>query len=188
MYHSLWTGADCSSLTLVAGSCSDADISNPTGLTIGTTYYVRVYTWDAIPGANSTFNVCIGTPPPAPTNDNFATPIAVTCGNIYVGDTSSSVTLDEDSAPDGFGAALTAPNLWYSFTGSGSAQTVTLDLCGSSYDNSVLVYTGTSGNLTLVAANDDACGTFGSRSQVSFVSNGTTTYYITVAEYKYCNK
>jgi hypothetical protein len=78
MYHSLWTGADCSSLTLVAGSCSDADISNPTGLTIGTTYYVRVYTWDAIPGANSTFNVCIGTPPPAPTNDNFATPIAVT--------------------------------------------------------------------------------------------------------------
>jgi len=185
MYHSLWTGADCSSLTLVAGSCSDADISNSTGLTIGTTYYVRVYTWDAIPGANSTFNVCIGTPPPAPTNDNFATPIAVTCGNIYVGDTSSSVTLDEDSAPDGFGADLDAPNLWYSFTGNGSAQTVTVNLCGSSYDTSVLVYTGTSGNLTLVAANDDdnTCVSNALNSKTSFASDGTTTYYITVEGY-----
>jgi hypothetical protein len=88
-----------------------------------------------------------------------------------------------ESNYNGFGTFLTAPNLWYSFTGSGSAQTVTLDLCGSSYDSSVLVYTGTSGNLTLVAANDDACGTLGTRSQVSFESNGTTTYYITVAGY-----
>ena len=185
MYHSLWTGADCSSLTLVAGSCSDADVSNPTGLTIGTTYYVRVYTWTATAGQSSTFNVCIGTPPPAPTNDNFATPIAVTCGNIYVGDTSSSVTLDEDSAPDGFGADLDAPNLWYSFTGNGSAQTVTVNLCGSSYDTSVLVYTGTSGNLTLVAANDDdnTCVSNTLNSKTSFASDGTTTYYITVEGY-----
>jgi hypothetical protein len=183
MYHSLWTGADCNSLALVTGSCSDADVSNPTGLSIGQIYYVRVYTWNATAGQTTTFNVCVGTPPPPPTNDNFATPIAISCGNSYSGDTSTPVTLDEDNAPDGFGTFLTAPNLWYSFTGSGSAQTVTLDLCGSSYDSSVLVYTGTSGNLTLVAANDDACGTLGTRSQVSFESNGTTTYYITVAGY-----
>jgi len=185
MYHSLWTGADCSSLTLVAGSCSDADVSNRTGLTVGQTYYVRVYTWTGTGGQTSTFNICIGTPPPPPTNDNFATPIAVTCGNVYTGDTSSQVTLDEDNAPDGFGADLDAPNLWYSFTGTGAAQTVTVNLCGSAYDTSVLVYTGTSGNLTLVAANDDdnTCVSNTLNSSTSFTSDGTTTYYITVEGY-----
>jgi len=185
MYHSLWTGTDCNSLTLVTGSCSDADVSNPTGLVIGQTYYVRVYTWTATAAQTSTFNICIGTTPPPPTNDNFATPIAISCGNTYTGDTSLPVTLDEDNAPDGFGADLDAPNLWYSFTGSGAAQTVTINLCGSAYDTSVLVYTGTSGNLTLVAANDDdaTCASNGLNSKVSFTSDGTTTYYITVEGY-----
>jgi len=187
MYHSLWTGADCNSLALVSGSCSDADVSNPTGLSIGQTYYVRVYTWNGTAGQTTTFNVCVGTPPPPPTNDNFATPIAVSCGNTYSGNTSTPVTLDEDNAPDGFGADMDAPNLWYSFTGSGSAQTVTLSLCNSSYDTSVLVYTGTSGNLTLVAGNDDfaSCNVTNDslRSKVIFNSDGTTTYYIAVEGY-----
>lgn len=184
MYHSLWTGVDCNSLNLVAGSCSDADISNPTGLISGQTYYVRVYTWTATASQTSTFNVCIGTPPPPPSNDNFASHIAVSCGNTYTGDTSLPVTLDEDNAPDGFGADMDAPNLWYSFTGSGSAQTITLSLCNSSYDTSVLVYTGTSGNLTLVAGNDDfaSCNVTNDsvQSKVIFTSDGTTTYYIAV--------
>ncbi|MFZ4679161.1 MAG: T9SS type A sorting domain-containing protein [Flavobacterium sp.] len=184
MYHSLWTGADCNSLALVTGSCSDADVSNPTGLSIGQIYYVRVYTWNATAGQTTTFNVCVGTPPPPPTNDNFATPIAISCGNTYSGDTSTPVTLDEDNAPDGFGADMDAPNLWYSFTGSGSAQTVTLSLCNSSYDTSVLVYTGTSGNLTLVAGNDDfaSCNVTNdsTRSKVIFTSDETTTYYVAV--------
>jgi len=131
--------------------------------------------WD---GTTNISGVLTVTPP---TNDNFANPIAVTCGNTYNGNTSVA-TLDEDSAPDGFGTDLDAPNLWYSFTGSGSAQTVTVNLCGSAYDTSVLVYTGTSGNLTLVAANDDdnTCVSNGLNSKVSFTSDGTTTYYITV--------
>ncbi|MCF6128700.1 T9SS type A sorting domain-containing protein [Flavobacterium sp. AS60] len=118
---------------------------------------------------------------PAPANDNFATPTAVSCGNTYTGDTTSA-TLDEDNAPDGFTADLDAPNVWYSFTGSGTPQTVTVNLCGSSYDTSVLVYTGTSGSLTLVAGNDDdsTCVSDTLNSRVSFDSDGTTTYYITV--------
>ena len=184
MYHSLWTGADCNNLTLVAGSCSDTDVSNPTGLINGQTYYVRVYTFSAVANQTTTFNVCIGTPPPPPSNDNFASPIAVSCGNTYSGNTSTPVTLDENDAPDGFGADMDAPNLWYSYTGSGLAQNVTISLCNSSYDTSVLVYTGTSGNLTLVAGNDDfaSCNLTNdsTRSKVIFTSDGSTTYYIAV--------
>jgi hypothetical protein len=118
-------------------------------------------------------------------NDNFADAIAVTCGSNTTG-TTVGATLDEDSAPDGFGADMDAPNLWYTYTGSGAEETVTLNLCGSSYDSSVLVYTGTSGNLTLIAGNDDdaTCGAaLTTRSRVNFVSDGTSTYYIAIEGY-----
>ena len=64
-----------------------------------------------------------------------------------------------------------------------------MDLCASGYDSSYLVYTGTSGNLTLVAANDfnePQCGA-GFRSYGTFESDGTTTYYITVTGYNVAN-
>ncbi|WP_445722271.1 GEVED domain-containing protein [Flavobacterium sp.] len=63
MYHSLWTGPDCNTLTLVAGSCSDPNTSNPTGLSIGQTYYVRVNSYTSSAGQTSTFDICVGTDP-----------------------------------------------------------------------------------------------------------------------------
>lgn len=117
-------------------------------------------------------------------NDDFAGALPVSCDATYTGDTSTA-TLDENDAPDGFGADLDAPNLWFSYTGSGFEESITLDFCGSSYDTSVLVYTGTSGNLTLVAGNDDdnTCANIPTNSKVTFTSDGTTTYYITVEGY-----
>ena len=63
---------------------------------------------------------------------------------------------------------------------------MTLDLCASTYDTSVLIYTGTSGNLTFVAGNDDndapapgGCGAC-CQSKLTFAADGTSTYYITV--------
>ncbi|WP_309641697.1 T9SS type A sorting domain-containing protein [Flavobacterium sp.] len=115
-------------------------------------------------------------------NDNFVDAIAISCGNNYTGNTVGA-SLDEDNAPDGFGADMDAPNLWYSFTGSGFSETVTLNLCNSSYDTSVLIYTGSSGALTLVAGNDDdnTCGVgLTTRSRLNFVSDGTSTYYIAI--------
>jgi hypothetical protein len=121
----------------------------------------------------------------AQANDDFTNAEVLACGVNYTG-TTAAATLDEDDAPDGFGADMDAPNLWYSYTGAGFEETITLNLCNSSYDTSVLVYTGTSGNLTLVAGNDDdnTCGVgLTLRSRVYFVSDGTTTYYIAVEGY-----
>ncbi|WP_298514274.1 hypothetical protein [uncultured Kordia sp.] len=122
-----------------------------------------------------------------PSNDDFANAIPITCGNTYTSSTLEA-TLDEDNAPDATSPQavdLDAPNIWYTYTGSGIPEEVTLDLCASGYDTSYLVYTGTSGNLSLVAANDfntPVCGS-GFRSYGTFESDGTTTYYITITGY-----
>src|SRR5690606_5476429 len=55
----------CGALT-TAVICSDANTSNLTGLTIGNTYYVQVYTWTSTGGQTSTFDICVGTPPTCP--------------------------------------------------------------------------------------------------------------------------
>ena len=118
-------------------------------------------------------------------NDNFVDALPVVCDGNYTGDTSFA-TLDEDDAPDGFGADMDAPNVWYSYDSAAEgAADVTISLCGSSYDTSILVYTGTSGNLTPVAGNDDndACGAFSLQSQTTFSADGVQTYYIAVEGY-----
>ncbi len=60
--HSLYVGSpDCNTLTQVGTSCTaGATASNPTGLTIGETYYVRVSRTTA--GTNA-FTVCVSAPP-----------------------------------------------------------------------------------------------------------------------------
>ena len=121
----------------------------------------------------------------AQANDDFANAEAITCGLNYSGSTAAA-TLDEDSAPDGFGADMDAPNVWYSYTGAGVEETITLNLCASAYDSSVLVYTGTPGSLTLIIGNDDdnTCGPLlTTRSRLSFTSDGFTTYYIAIEGY-----
>jgi hypothetical protein len=115
-----------------------------------------------------------------PANDDFANAEPVVCDGNYTGSTALA-TLDEDDAPDGFGADLDAPNVWYSYDSSvNGAADVTVSLCGSGYDTAVLVYTGTSGNLTAVAGNDDSCGL---QSEATFSADGVQTYYITVTGY-----
>src|SRR5690606_16768850 len=44
-------------------SCSDPQTMNIGGLTIGTTYYLQVYTYTSSTGQTSAFDVCVGTEP-----------------------------------------------------------------------------------------------------------------------------
>jgi len=55
--------------TLTEFFCSNADSDTVAGLTIGNVYYVRVYSNTANPLQDTTFDICIGTPPPPITTD-----------------------------------------------------------------------------------------------------------------------
>jgi len=58
LVHEVFSGS-CGSLTSI--SCSDPNTSSLSGLTVGDTYYVRVYTYSSS-GSNTGFDLCITSP------------------------------------------------------------------------------------------------------------------------------
>ncbi len=71
LYHVLYSGS-CGSLTQLY--CSDANTSTANGLTIGATYFIRVYSYTSTGGQNTTFDVCVNSDPP---------PVTACSGNFY---------------------------------------------------------------------------------------------------------
>ncbi|WP_432411451.1 T9SS type A sorting domain-containing protein [Rasiella sp. SM2506] len=102
------------------------------------------------------------------TNDDCVDAIAMDCGAIETGDTANYTNT---------GGANASPDAWYSYTGSGFLEIITLSLCdgATSYDSILTVYDSCGG--AVVIDNDDSCGL---QSEVTFTSDGTTTYYIAV--------
>ncbi|NMH26523.1 fibronectin type III domain-containing protein, partial [Flavobacterium silvaticum] len=178
-YELRTSGAAGSGSTGLVYSGNTAGLTyNPSGLTGTTayTFYVRAHcsSEDQSTWASSAFTTLLQ-------NDNFANAIAVACGSTTTGNTTNATPDQSNPAVYGVAASTTSTrNIWYSFTGSGAPQSVTVSLCGSSYDTAILVATGTSGNLTYIAGNDDSCG---NQSELNFTSDGTTTYYIMVRGY-----
>lgn len=65
LVHAVYQGSNCNSLTQI--SCSDPNFSTVGGLTIGNTYYIRIYSWTSTPFQTSAFDVCVGSiVPPQP--------------------------------------------------------------------------------------------------------------------------
>ncbi len=59
MYFAAYSGT-CGSLTNLV--CSDANSNSISGLTIGNTYYIRVYTYTSTAGQTSSFDICVSSP------------------------------------------------------------------------------------------------------------------------------
>ncbi len=110
-------------------------------------------------------SICV---PPVITNDDCANAYVLACGDSVVGETLTATDSGGNAAPDVF----------YKFTGTGSAQLVTISLCGGGTDyDSVLRVFDDCDLANELAFNDDFCGL---QSEVTFVSDGTSTYYIMV--------
>ena len=125
------------------------------------------------------------TPPPPPVNDVCSGAIAITGDGTLSGSTSLA-TLDAPGTCNG--VSVTAPGVWYSIADvSGTGSTVTINTCSSiGYDTRLSVYSGSCGALTCVTANDDmspSCPSGSFRSEVTFTTDGSSTYYILVHGY-----
>lgn len=108
----------CGSLTSVA--CSVAGSLAATGLTLGSTYYVRVYT---DPDVSGTFNICITDP--APSNDLCGSPTVITSSgtcNLTLGTLAGATYTNIGT----LGCGATGSDVWYRFTAQTATPTITL--------------------------------------------------------------
>lgn len=145
---------------------------NLSGLTPNTTYTFCVRTDDCGGGSIGSYLSTTFTTAPLP-NDNCAGAIAVSCGSTVTGSTVGAVPDNINGNPC---FASAGNGVWYTLAGDGSS--VTLSLCGSSFDTKLAVYAGACGDLGCVASNDDFCGT---SSELTFVASAGNTYYILVS-------
>tara|TARA_R110002072_G_scaffold118631_2_gene250950 strand:- start:57156 stop:61703 length:4548 start_codon:yes stop_codon:yes gene_type:complete len=191
MYHAVYDAAPgCASLE-AALTCSDSNVSNTNGLTIGNTYYVQVYSWTDTPGQTTSFDICIGSPPPPPANNDFANAEMLTvntvCNNTLgtlIGATPSSETpFGNCGSTDG-----TEGDVWYSFVApdSGNAKIETSVGTGANLDTVIVLYAynEVTETLTQVECNDD--GAVSPFSAITITDGSLIsgdTYYIRVHEY-----
>lgn len=176
MYHSLFKETvvgDCTTLDNVW--CSDPNTSTPTGLTIGTTYFIRVYT-NSIGAYDTTFDICIGTTPMVPSNDDCASAQTISSFPYSTSLDATSATNNAGSiAVTGCGTTMN-DGVWYSFVGNGGALTFTVNPSG--WNAKIGIYSGSCGTFTCAAFSDT--GLSGSVEVVTFTSTVGVTYYVNI--------
>ncbi len=182
---SLCSGTDYDSLIRIFDDCDLANElainddfcgvqSEVTFLSDGTsTYYIMIEGFGTNVG-NFTMSVSCQA---LAVNDECDNALPIACGETLTG-TTTNATFDA-SAPACGGVTITSPGVWYEFTdNTGLITDYTISLCnGTDFDSKLTVYSGTCGSLVCETANDDACGL---QSEVTFQSDGNTTYYILV--------
>lgn len=176
MVAALYTGTP-GSLTAVPSACASTTL-NATGLTPGTTYYVRAYTSVATTTTTTNFTICVGTLPPPPANDECAGAVNVpvnpgtTCSSVIsgtlqsatasTGPTSSCGTYDDD--------------VWYSFVATAPSHVVTLqNIAGTVTDLTYQVLSSCGAATALICSDPNT-------NLITGLTPGNT-YYIRVASY-----
>ena len=159
---------------LIPMACSDPNSATIGSLTIGNTYYIRIYSYFGA-GNQGTFTLCITTPPPPPANDECINAVlapvnaGATCTN-----TISGTTINATQSQSGC-AGTADDDVWYKFVATSTAHTVTITT-GTLSDSVFQVFSGTCGTLTPILCSDPPTATFGNL----VVGN---TYYVRVYSY-----
>lgn len=188
LVHEVFSG-DCGSLTSLYASDSDDSIAE--NLTAGEIYYVRVFSYyDDFP-ATTTFDVCVGTMPGAPANDECVDAVSLTvdvafCTGSNTNGTTAGATSSGVENPDCFNYGLT--DVWYSFmvpTGTATVD-ISMDFEGGTLNDSEMVlYSGTCGTFTEIDCDQDG-GEVGN-GWLSIITDAPVeageTYYLRISGY-----
>lgn len=106
--------------------------------------------------------------PTVAANDLCENAIVLSCDDTVSGSTSNATNI----------AGTDAPDVFYSYTGNGSIENITISLCNTDTNFDTILRVFSSCDLTdEIAVNDDFCDL---QSEVTFESDGTTTYIIMV--------
>lgn len=169
------TSLGCVDNSLVSGS----EALNLTGLTIGNTYYIRVYDYYAGSGSG-TFSICLTGPATAPVNDYCANAVTLSVNSGCINTAGTSLAATQSMA----GCSGDAnDDVWYKFVANNYTQDITLT-CSSNFDGVIQLVQGTCTpfSFTSLYCQDDL--SFGGTETIN-ATNLTigTIYFIRVYEY-----
>lgn len=135
------TNFDCADATLSGGT----ETLSLSGLTIGNTYYVRVYDWGTTLSTTFTFNICVVSTPAGVANDNCSGATTLTVGTGECNPVAGSVAGATASSNPSCGTGTPDDDVWYKFVATGPVTIVDV-LGSSSFDAVVEVFYGTDCN------------------------------------------
>lgn len=176
-YFQVFSGG-CGALSSIL--CSDPTSAMVSGLTVGQTYWIRVYSYFGA-GNNQGFDICVGTYPPPPANDDCSGALTATAFPY------TYVQNDGASATNNGGFVTACPSgmndgTWFKFTGDGDTFNISVTMpAGSDFDPKIGVYSGNCSSLSCENTMDNA-GTGGTET-ISVPTLSGNTYYVNVGYY-----
>ena len=177
IYFQVFSGS-CGILSSIL--CSDATSSIVSGLTVGQTYYIRVYSYYGA-GSNQSFDICVGSIPPPPVNDECSGALVASAFPY------SYVQSDGGGATNNAGFITACSNgmndgTWFTFVGDGETYNIAVSMpAGSDFDPQIGVFSGSCGNL-LCEGTVDSMGD-GEAETISIPTVAGNTYYVNVGHY-----
>ena len=184
--HQLFGPGSCPGASATALFSSDPPLMSATGLVVGQTYYVRVYSYLAVPLTPTAggFTICVDRPSNVPANDECAAATALTNPGSTCAPTSGTVFGATQSAVSGAAGPGTADDdVWYSFVATNAAAGIYLTNTDG-LDLVVNLRTGPCATGTSLRYADQASNVAGTTDSIS-VRNLTVgqTYYVRVYSY-----
>ena len=183
-WFQIQTAAACTlPCTNATGSCFSAHATpsclNPAccSLVCETIPYCCETTWDE----DCAIRAALDCGAPAPSNDSCATPLIISAASTSISMLGSTASLPAFSCP--INNTATGGDVWLSWSPSASTRsTYQIDVCGTTVDTRMEVFTGSCSDLTLVACSDDNIFCDPNRgSRVSISSECGTSYLIRLA-------
>ncbi len=126
-----------------------------TGLTVGNTYWIRVYHYYSGSGSGN-FQICVTIPASPPANDDPCNAIPLTVGTScsYSTYTNAGATASTGVPAPGC-ANYSGGDVWFTATVPSSGRLVIDSNTGVITDGGMAIYSGTCGSLTLIECDDD---------------------------------
>ena len=146
-----------------------------TGLTIGATYYYRVYDAASTNPATMTFSTCVTNPP---SNDDCSGAKFVTAGAICDTELGNGMYATQSLAQCLGSAGAATDDVWFKFTAQSNSQFISVDPSDSKFDPVIQVFSACGTAMVPPVCNDASfpVGNFGN-ALVTGLTSGNTYYY-----------
>lgn len=153
------------------GGGGASETINATGLTVGTTYYVRVYSYGATLPSTATFNICVNSPVPS----SCGTPSGLTAGGITSGGATLSWTTVSGATSYTVQYKPVSSSSWVSSSASSTNKVLSGLSPATAYEFKVQAVCSSAGNYSSVS-NFSTLSSGSSSNEVITVGTGTSAY------------